>query len=47
VLAAQNQRVMLEGKTVESKEDNLKELKRKFGEFGKERAEFLKRLGIL
>jgi hypothetical protein len=47
VLAAQNQRVMLEGKTVESKEDNLKELKRKFAEFGKERAEFLKRLGIL
>lgn len=47
IMAAQNQRVMLEGKTVESEEENLKELKRKFAEFNQDRAGLLKRLGIL
>jgi len=47
ILAAQNQRVILDGKAVESKEGSLKELKRMFAEFNKDRLEFLKRLGIL
>ena len=47
ILAAQNQRVLLDGKAVESKEGSLKELKRMFAEFNKDRLEFLKRLGIL
>ena len=47
VLAAQNQRVMLEGKMAESEEENRKEVNRKFEEFNDERAEFLKRVGVL
>jgi hypothetical protein len=47
VLAAQNQRIMHEGKPIQSEEQNLKEIKRMLGEFTKERAEYLKRLGVL
>ena len=46
ILSAQNQRLVIEGATIEGDAENKAELKKMLGEFQKKRATYLKQLGV-